>query len=364
MNAPQIIPPAPRAPLTADAVRQWIAVNLPVAEFRDRRVLLVVPDGTRTAPLPLLFAAIWSQLSPVARQIDVLVALGTHPPLAEAQICRLLGISEAARAGQLARVGLFNHEWDHPDRLRLLGTLSRRDTRQLSDELLSEEVPVSINSRIGMYDVLLVVGPVFPHEVVGFSGGNKYFFPGISGPEILNFFHWLGALVTNAAIIGVKQTPVRQVVDRAAALIPVERRCLAFVVTPQAEIYDLFYGTPEDAWDRAADLSSLTQISRATRPFLQVLSCAPPMYDELWVAGKCMYKLEPIVADGGELIIYAPHLKEISVTHGRLIREVGYHCRDYFVRQWDRFRHIPRGVLAHSTHVFGQGVFPEQERVE
>jgi nickel-dependent lactate racemase len=203
------------------------------------------------------------------------------------------------------------------------------------------------------------MGPVFPHEVVGFSGGNKYFFPGIAGAEILNYFHWLGALITNAAIIGVKDTPVRRVVDWAARLIPVERRCLAFVVSPRAEIHGMFYGTPESAWSAAADLSARVHITRAARPFRQVLSCAPPMYDELWVAGKCMYKLEPVVADGGELIIYAPHLNAISITHGHLIEEIGYHCRDYFMKQWERFRHIPRGVLAHSTHVRGQGQFEE-----
>jgi nickel-dependent lactate racemase len=80
------------------------------------------------------------------------------------------------------------------------------------------------------------------------------------------------------------------------------------------------------------------------------------MYDDLWVAGKGMYKLEPVVADGGELIIYAPHVREISVTHGKVIEEIGYHCRDYFLRQWERFRHHPWGVLAHSTHVRGIGV--------
>src|SRR6266436_3598081 len=81
------------------------------------------------------------------------------------------------------------------------------------------------------------------------------------------------------------------------------------------------------------------------------------MYDELWVAGKCMYKLEPVLADGGELIIYAPHLKEISVTHGKLIEEIGYHCRDYFLKQWDKFKNHPWGVLAHSTHVRGIGTY-------
>jgi hypothetical protein len=70
-----------------------------------------------------------------------------------------------------------------------------------------------------------------------------------------------------------------------------------------------------------------------------------------------MYKLEPVLAEGGELIIYAPHMKEISVTHGTHIREIGYHCRDYFLEQWDRFKDHPWGVLAHSTHVFGLGTY-------
>jgi nickel-dependent lactate racemase len=83
------------------------------------------------------------------------------------------------------------------------------------------------------------------------------------------------------------------------------------------------------------------------------------MYDDLWTAGKCMYKLEPVVADGGTLIIYAPHVKEVSVTHGHIIQEVGYHTRDYFLKQWDKFSHYPWGVLAHCTHVKGIGSYED-----
>jgi nickel-dependent lactate racemase len=169
----------------------------------------------------------------------------------------------------------------------------------------------------------------------------------------------LGALITNASIIGVKDTPVRRVVDKAAALIPVTRRAITFVVASDASVYGLHYGTPEVAWNAAADVSNQVHIRRVAKPFRQVLSCAPPMYDDLWVAGKCMYKLEPVVADGGELIIYAPHVSEISVTHGALIERIGYHVRDYFTKQWDRFKEVPWGVLAHSTHVRGGGTFDD-----
>ena len=353
--------------LSDDEVRSWIDREVAAADFQGKRVLVIIPDSTRTAPLPLLFGALYAKLQPAASQIDVLVALGTHPPMPESSICELLGISDADRDTRYAGLRLFNHEWDQPQRLLELGVLSEAETAEISGGLLSQEVPVTINSRITDYDVLLVLGPVFPHEVVGFSGGNKYFFPGISGPELLNFFHWLGALITNVGIIGVKDTPVRRVVDRAVRMIPVERRLLAFVVAPDARPYGLFYGSPEEAWNDAADLSARVHIVRVPRPFRQVLSCAPPMYDELWVAGKCMYKLEPVVADGGELIIHAPHLSEVSVVHGRLIEQIGYHVRDYFTKQWDQFKDIPWGVLAHSTHVRGGGTFEsgiEQPRVQ
>ncbi|MBA3312991.1 MAG: lactate racemase domain-containing protein [Planctomycetota bacterium] len=351
--------PATRSVLSDVELRDWVASNIPADEYRGKRLLLVLPDTTRTAPLPLLFAALADHLGPVVRQVDLIIALGTHQPMSETAILKHVGISPEERATRFANVGLFNHEWDNPDQLATIGTLTAAETAELSDGRLRLDVPVEINRRVLDYDVLLVVGPVFPHEVVGFSGGNKYYFPGISGPKLLNFFHWLGALVTNVGIIGVKDTPVRKVVDRAAKLIPVERRCLAFVVRPDAALYGLFYGTPEQAWNDAAELSSTVHITRKPRPFHTVLSCAPPMYDELWVAGKCMYKLEPVVADGGELIIYAPHMREVSLTHGKLIRAIGYHCRDYFVKQWDRFQHYPWGTLAHSTHVRGGGTFDD-----
>ncbi len=344
-------------PVLTDAqVREWFA-NLPTQDFAGKRVLLIIPDATRTAPLPLLFDALHKRLKPVVAHLDVLVALGTHPPMSDAQIAKLIGIDETERGRLFYQLGLFNHEWDRPDRLLTIGTLTKEDTAEISDGRLSLDVPVQINSRIQDYDLLLVLGPVFPHEVVGFSGGNKYFFPGIGGPEILNFFHWLGALISNVGIIGVKDTAVRRVVDRAAKLIPNERRAITFVVASDGNLHGLFHGSPESAWNEAADMSNRVHIKRCPKPFKQILSCAPPMYDELWVAGKCMYKMEPVVADGGELIIYAPHMHEISVTHGKYIEEVGYHVRDYFTKQWDKFKGYPWGILAHSTHVRGGGTY-------
>lgn len=321
-----------------------------------KRVLFIIPDSTRSMPMPLMFRSLCEALLPRAAAVDFLIALGTHPPMPDAAIHQMLGITAEERAGRYGRVGIFNHAWKDPASLTTLGTLSSAEVVELSGGRLRDAVDVQINKRVLDYDLLCVVGPVFPHEVVGFSGGNKYFFPGISGPDILDLFHWLGALLTNYRINGTKRTRVRDVIDRAAAMIPVEKRCFCLNVT-KSDTKGIFFGTPEEAWSPAADLAAETHIRHYDRPFHSVLAVAPPMYDEIWVAGKCMYKLEPVIADGGELIIYGPHIKEVSVTHGPLIRRIGYHVRDYFLAQMDRFADIPGGILAHSTHVRGAGTY-------
>jgi len=342
--------------LFPEQVAEIIALGCPSGAFRGKRLLLIVPDATRSCPLGMVFKEVHRQLAGETAALDVMIALGTHPPMSEEAICERLEITHEERKSRYAGVRFLNHEWDNPVALREIGRLARDDINELSGGLFSMEVPVTVNDRLFDYDELLIIGPVFPHEVVGFSGGNKYLFPGVAGPEILNFFHWLGAVVTNPMIIGHKWTPVRKVVDRAASLLKLPKHCLCMVVE-KGELAGLFAGTPEQAWDEASELSRRLHITYKKHPFRTILSCAPTMYDELWVGGKCMYKLEPVLADGGELIIYAPHIYKISSVHGRVIEEIGYHCRDYFLGQWDSFKHYPWGIIAHSTHVRGIGTY-------
>jgi nickel-dependent lactate racemase len=342
--------------LSPDTVRHLVETGLPRDRFAGQRVLLIIPDGTRTAPVGLLFKTVHRQLAGSTRALDILVALGTHQPMSEAAICERLEITPAERQSAYAAVRFFNHAWNDPQALRHIGTLPANEIRDLTDGRFAMDVPVEVNRLLFDYDQILIIGPVFPHEVVGFSGGNKYLFPGVGGPQILNFFHWLAAVISTPKIIGNKWTAVRKVVDRAGAMVTLPKTCLCAVVDGAA-LAGLFIGTPEDAWSAAADLSRDRHILYQDRPFHTIFACAPKMYDEIWTGGKCMYKLEPVLADGGELIIYAPHISELCVTHGRTILEVGYHCRDYFVKQWDRFKNKPWGVLAHSTHVHGLGTY-------
>jgi nickel-dependent lactate racemase len=350
----QVAPPGQT--LCRDQVAQIISQACPAKDYKDKKLLLIIPDGTRTAPIGLLFQEYFKQLGGVTRNLDILVALGTHQAMSEEAICQRLEISLQERQEKYRSVRFFNHAWNDPAALRNIGVIPASQIEQLSGGLFSMDVPVEINKLIFDYDQLVIMGPVFPHEVVGCSGGNKYLFPGISGPEVLNFFHWLGAVVTNPMIIGNKWTPVRKVVDRAAAMVTVPKLCFSLVVDGP-NFAGLYAGSPEGAWDKASDLSRQRHILYKDKPFRQVLSCAPKMYDELWTGGKCMYKLEPVLADGAELIIYAPHITEVCVAHGKTLLEVGYHCRDYFLKQWDKFKHYPWGVLAHSCHVYGIGTY-------
>lgn len=344
--------------LSESEIREVVSRALATEKLDGKRVLLITPDLSRSCPMGAMLRAIHDAVGGRAAALDVLIALGTHPDLTEEQINRRFELTPSERAGRFAKVRFFNHAWKDPGKLMTLGTIPAGDIGKLTGGLFAMDVNVTINKMVADYDLLLVAGPVFPHEVVGFSGGNKYFFPGISGQEIIDFFHWLGAVITNPKIIGTKNTPVRAVLDRAARLIPGERRAFAMVVKGSG-LAGLYYGGTEEAWSDAADLSGKLHITYKDKPFRTVLSCAPEMYDELWTGGKCMYKLEPVVADGGELIIYAPHIREIALAHGKVIREIGYHTRDYFLKQWDKFKGYPWGVVAHSTHVRGIGAYED-----
>lgn len=326
--------------------------------FTGQRVLALIPDHTRSLPMSELFRMVVEMLHDV-RKLDFMVALGTHLPLSVESINRLVGITTDERNSTYKHIGLLNHNWDDPSIMTSLGVMEQDEIKHIAGSSwhasLPEQVDIRINKSVLDYDQILIIGPTFPHEVVGFSGGAKYLFPGISGPEMINATHWLGALATVVGTIGIKDTPVRAMIHAATRRLPTPVTLAALVVTGH-DLVGVFVGDLFDAWSKAADFSAMRNIIWCESPYLSVLSWAPAMYDELWTAAKAMYKLEPAVAHGGEVIIYAPHLDVVSHVHGRFIYEVGYHTLPYFSHDWERFKHIPLGVLAHSTHVRGCGV--------
>ena len=347
--------------LSHEELRAIVREGLGVLPVDGRRVLVIIPDGTRTMPMPLMFELIERELGSRVAALDYLVALGTHTPMTDAQLSAHVG--RPVVNGRAGARRIYNHRWDDPGAFAHLGTIPARDVAELTGGRLRQDVPVALNRLATEYDHVLICGPVFPHEVAGFSGGAKYLFPGIAAPEIIHFTHWLGALVTSYAVIGTIDTAVRAVIGRAASLLDTPLSLLAVVVTHEG-VAGMFCGDVHDAWRQAAVLSSQRHIVWVDEPYDRVLAVMPPMYADLWTAGKGMYKSEPAVADAGEVIIYAPHVTEVSRTHGTMIAEVGYHCRDYFLAQWDRFKKYPGGILAHSTHVKGNGTYDAAASVE
>ncbi len=354
----------PQQVLDDEQVVAFVHEQLAAEDLDGRSVCMIIPDATRSCPLPLLLTAVHAALVGRASRLTALVALGTHTAMTEAQLAKHLGHPPGAPEARYPGMTVLNHSWWDPGTFVSLGTISAERVGELSEGRLHEGVDVRLNRAVVEHDVVLVVGPVFPHEVVGFSGGNKYFFPGVAGQEVIDLSHWLGALITSADIIGTRGiTPVRALIDEAASLIP--SQALALCVVAQSgtgALHAASFGDPRSAWAAAAGVSAETHVRYLDAPVRRVLSVVPTKYQDIWTAAKGFYKLEPVVADGGEVVLYAPHITEISATHPE-IHDIGYHCRDYFVQQWHRFRHVHWGVLAHSTHLRGAGTY-DAERGE
>jgi nickel-dependent lactate racemase len=356
--------------LDEDQVAGFVHEQLAGHPFDGRSVCVLVPDATRTCPLPLLLRAVHGALHGRVTRLTVLIALGTHTPMGEEALAAHLGYAPGRLAETYPGTTVVNHEWWKPETFADLGTVPAARIAELSGGRMGLDVPVLLNRAVVEHDVALVVGPVLPHEVVGISGGNKYFFPGVGGQKIIDVSHWLGALITSAEIIGTTGiTPVRALIDDGAALIPSEKLAICAVTAEVADgeadsgLHSVSFGDTRASWASAAEVCAATHVTYLDAPVRRVLSIVPEMYDEIWTGAKGFYKLEPVVADGGEVILYAPHIREISSTH-KEIHDIGYHCRDYFVKQWDRFSHVHWGVLAHSTHLRGAGTYDAESGEE
>jgi nickel-dependent lactate racemase len=325
--------------------------------YQKKKVLMVIPDTTRTAPVGKLVRIVKEVCNQSGAHLDLMIALGTHQPLSRETVFRHLGVdNEREYLEVFGETRCFNHTWNDPSSLVELGSLSPALVSEVSNGLLEEEIKITINKKIFEYDHLMILGPVFPHEIAGFSGGSKYFFPGISGPEMIDHTHWLGALITNLNIIGKANNPVRSILDMGASLVPIPVTNIAFVVH-QNKIAGIFVGELRETWRKAVALSEKLHVVYKPHPYRKVIACAPKMYEDLWTGGKCMYKCEPVVEDGGELVIYAPHITSLSYTHGHILEEIGYHVRDYYLQNMEQYKEYPRAVLAVSTLIKGQGTY-------
>ena len=334
---------------------------------QQERVLAVVPDKTRDDNTDILF--------PIAAEIlkergvatfDALIAQGTHPAMSDEQKRAKVGFPSATFEGCL-----FDHRWDLPEELVTLGELSEATVASLTNGLITHAVPVTLNKLLapGTYDTVLVFGATVPHEVAGFAGGAKYFFPGVAGPELTHSTHWLGALAGIENIIGQAETPTRHLIEAAADLIDAQIISLNTVVNRERDgrlvCHALFAGDIREAFRRAVEVSQQVHIRYTGRKYKTVVALLDRHYDELWVGGKASYKLGGIIEDGGELIIFAPHLTKISETHGALIEKYGYapleSVRDMLGVSQELRENLC--IAAHLAHVAYAGRLDEGGRI-
>ena len=355
MTTAVLAPPAVARVLTVDEMRA-IVVEALAGVRPGTRVLAVIPDKTRDDNTDLLFPMVSQALAArSAARLDALVAQGTHPPMTDAEKRAKIGAGPA----DLPLFGeVFDHHWDDPSQLTTLGTLSADEVSSLTGGLMHREVPIQLNVRLapGAYDLVLVLGAVVPHEVAGFAGGAKYFFPGVAGPALTHLTHWLGALATIERVIGRVETPTRHVIEAAADRVTTPVIGLTSVVTRAPDglrTHGLFTGTLRDTVRRAAALSAQVHVRYTGRRYRRVVALLDEHYDEMWVAGKASYKLGAIIEHGGELVIYAPHLKGISTTHGRLIEKYGYAPLEQVREMVDGSDELSANlcVAAHLAHV-------------
>jgi nickel-dependent lactate racemase len=334
------------------------------------RVLAIVPDKTRDDNTDLLFPFAAEILS--ARRVarfDALIAQGTHAPMTADEKRAKLGLQSGAASSGASNI--YDHQWNRPEELVIIGELSATRVRQITKELINDAIPVNLNRLLtpGNYDTVLIFGATVPHEVAGFAGGAKYFFPGVAGPDLTHATHWLGALAGIENIIGRIETPTRHLIEAAAELVSARIISLNSVVTREDDnrlrTRALFAGDVRDAFRRAAEVSRHVHIRYTGRKYKRVVALLDEHYDELWVGGKASYKLGGIIEEGGELIIYAPHLRAISQTHGRLIEKYGYAPIDRVREMVALSRELQSNlaVAAHLAHVSYAGRRDVQGRV-
>ncbi len=355
----------PHEHVSDDQLAEFVTRNLAAVPLDGKNVVLVVPDGTRSMPLPLVMGIVHGALVGRAASLTAIIALGTHSYMEKDEIERMFGAEPGGLEALYPGLTILNHEWKDPSQIRHVGTLSADTIEELSLGSMRQEVPVEINKHVVEADYNIVIGPVFPHEVVGVSGGNKYFIPGCATHEAIDLSHWVGALIGVEGMIGTTGiTPVRAIINAGSDLIQNEKLALCLVVQSGTGLVEAAaFGTTEDAWAATAKVAAESHIVHLEQPVQRMLAMMPTRYDDIWTAAKGCYKAQPAMADGGEVVIYAPHVTEVSETHPE-IYEIGYHCIDYFTKQWDRFSEIPKGVLAHSTHVRGSGTYDPETGVE
>ena len=334
-----------------------------------KKVLLIHPDYTRTDFTDKLIPLIYQELKNKGMtKIDSLNAGGTHRAMTEKEIRSKLGLSS-----QINFNNYYNHEYSNPQKLVTVGQIPASFVAEKTQGQLFQSIPVVVNKLITEdYDLIITLSGTVPHEAAGYAGGLKVFFPGISGPEVIDFFHWAAVIVGIPKIIGSVNNPAREVINKGSSCVftKIKAPTISFnmvfkekehQVIPKGLYVDVGFDGFIEAYKQATKASSQLHVVYVDRPLEFVVQVIDKTYDEIWTAGKGSYKLQSsgVMAPGGEIIIYAPHIK---CFHSRskmnfALRQIGYHCKDYVKKYLELNHDFSKNIAAHVINVRGAGSF-------
>ncbi len=360
-------------PLSIEQLRSILTSALAACGSRFRRVLLIHPDYSRNdfshLVGPLLYDVLYDR---GLEQLDGLNASGTHRPMTANELRDKLGLDPTRHT----RVGtLYNHEFDDPDWLLQLDVIPVEFVADKTAGHLREPMAVTVNRLVAEdYDLMVALSGTVPHEALGYSGGTKILFPGISGPEVIGLLHWAAVLVGIPRIIGSLDNPARDIVNAGAEIIfarlgqrPILSLNMVYTedAAHRAVPRGLFWGIGPAGFDaalrQAAEFSSRLHVVYIDQPLSVGVQCIPTRYDEVWTAGKGSYKLQRpgVMAPNGEIILFAPHIKAFhsKPEMDAAIRAIGYHGRDWVVDYLRRHPTFDRNIAAHVINVRGLGQF-------
>ena len=320
------------------------------------RVLIIPPDITRFhSGAGFLTCCAWEALKDRA-VVDILPALGTHAPMTEAELNKMYpGIPHDR---------FLVHRW-REDVVRL-GEISGEELRALSGGLWDEPVEVEINRRLVEvgYDLILSIGQVVPHEVVGMSNYTKNLFVGVGGSSMLGSSHMLGAVYGLERMMGRDHSPVRRLFDLAYERY-LKDLPICFVLTVMSggnHMHGLFIGDTRRVFEEAVACSQKNNLDWVEKPIEHcVVYLDPEEYRSTWLGNKAVYRTRMALADGGRLTVIAPGVEKFGEDpeNDRLIRKFGYRGRLHTLELFKREPELRENMsaAAHLIHGSSDGRF-------
>lgn len=345
--------------IAQEAMREWTReVFSRLGE--KKRVLAIPPDFTRfhsRAGLLTQFAFEYYG----ERLAAVLPALGTHAPMTEEQIRTMFGPVPS----RLFRV----HDWRND--VVTLGTVPSEYVREITEGKLDFDWPVQVNSLLleGGFDLILSFGQVVPHEVIGMANYNKNLFVGTGGRVAINRSHFVGAVYGMERIMGRADTPVRKLFNYGTDHYGDKLPPIVYVQTVVGRTEDggtavkgIFAGEGREVFQAAADLAYRVNFEMVPRPFKKcVVYLDPAEFQSTWLGNKAIYRTRMAMADGGELVILAPGVKEFGEDPGNdaVIRKYGYHGTEATLAAVRENADLQDslGAAAHLIHGSSEGRF-------